>query len=246
MTIRKQPPQGTGCRRLRLIAGAVVGWVAVALALPLVLPHSQLHAIHGGEESVIEFASVGLWVAAAIAIPVFLRRASAAVVAGMLLCLGAAARELDFHKRFTEIGLFKLKFFLSPDIGVGAKVCGVLVILVLAASIVLVGRAIWLHLRASGGWRSEWARCAALALGLLLFAKSLDAAPSTLKSAGVMLSGSVTRMMGSVEEHMEAAAPLIVVVGLALVPRRRRRQRPAASEVAIDPATIAAAPLIRR
>lgn len=90
----------------------------------------------------------------------------------MLLFLGL--RELDFHCRFTTMGITKTKFFVSPDVPLTEKIIGAAVLLLfLLTAFYLVKqhyRDIWNSLRK----RSSWAIGLCLGIVLIFTSKFLD------------------------------------------------------------------------
>ena len=53
----------------------------------------------------------------------------------MVLVTLFGCRELDFDKAFTTIGILKSRFFVSPDVPLGEKLAGFIVISILIWSV---------------------------------------------------------------------------------------------------------------
>jgi hypothetical protein len=86
------------------------------------------------ENGIIEFFSaVGYFIGAVVAIFIALRMKWQSGYSVSLIILLFGLRELDFHARFTTMGISKVKFYLSPEVGVIEKsIVVILVILLLA------------------------------------------------------------------------------------------------------------------
>ncbi len=92
--------------------------LALLFVLPLIalaLTHEQREAVYAGEGSIVEWVSVVQWGVLAVALPLILRRVSVNIGAAMVVLLACAAREVDWHKRFTGYSVLKPKFYLSDE-----------------------------------------------------------------------------------------------------------------------------------
>jgi len=91
-----------------------------------------------------------------------------------MLVLFCGFRELDFDKKFTTMGIFKSKFFVSADVPIIEKLIGTLVILVLLYMIVQIFRKHFIP------FLKETRECSAVNIGMwlvvlfLIFSKSID------------------------------------------------------------------------
>lgn len=146
----------------------------------------------------------------------FLRRRAAYPVIVILLGL----RELDFDKRFTTAGLFKISFYLGSDVSWAEKSLGGLVILIvglLVAWIVLVDLKPYL-----ARFRSTSAVSIGVAavLGTLAIAKTLDGLPRKLLSLGLSVESQVLTHLHSAEEILELAVPILLTLTFSVALRR--------------------------
>lgn len=132
----------------------------------------------------------------------------------VVLILFFLFRELDFDKRFTTLGIFKIRFITSPEVPLAEKVIGTLFILLLASAafalLVRHGRAFLTGLRQ----RSMVAIGALLALLLLIASKGIDALAGNLRQIGITWSGPIARHAGALEEILELGIPVVIFLAL--------------------------------
>lgn len=103
----------------------------------------------------------------------FQKKLSHGIVSGLLV-FGLALRELDFHVRFTTMGIFKTRFYLTNEVPVPEKIIvSIIVILMLAALLwyaLKYGRFLLEGLRQ----KSSWAYCIAISIVLAGITKTFD------------------------------------------------------------------------
>jgi hypothetical protein len=132
----------------------------------------------------------------------------------VVLILFFLFREMDFDKRFTTMGIFKIRFFTSPEVPHTEKVIGTLFILLLAfaafALILRHGRAFLTGLRQ----RSVVAIGALLVLLLLVTSKGIDSLAGNLRQIGISWSGPISMHAGALEEIVELGIPVVIFLAL--------------------------------
>jgi hypothetical protein len=147
------------------------------------------------------------------------------LLAGALLSV-LALREMDIHTRFTSMSVTKTRFFVGPDVSVGAKLlaAGILIVLVLAAAFFAKrhARGFLEALRR----RERWASFALSGILLLPVSVFLDGAVRMTSALGLELGREERLLLGVVEETGELAIPVMFVLALVLWGRRARRSSP--------------------
>lgn len=143
----------------------------------------------------------------------FLRRHPAVPI----LILTCMARELDLHKRFTGVGIFKLRFFTDNTLSPTTKLAGVLVVLSLAAICLHTLRKYWSAYWAGLRRRTPIAIGVTVIGGLIVISKSVDGLDRNLASFGVHLSAAANHVACAAEEIMELGIPLFSLLVLQFV-----------------------------
>lgn len=112
-------------------------------------------------------------------------------------------RELDFDKRFTEVGILKSKFLVSEQVPVLQKIIGGLVLLVL---IYAVARTLYHHaipLLKSVFKPETYMIGIYLGVGCIVVSKTLDGLERKLKGFGFEISNWFTQHASHIEEVLE-------------------------------------------
>lgn len=112
-------------------------------------------------------------------------------------------RELDFDKRFTELGILKSKFLISDQVPILQKVIGGLVLLVLVYA---VGRSLYHHflpLLKSVLKPEAYMIGIYLGVGCILVSKTLDGLERKLHGFGFEISNLFTQHASHIEEVLE-------------------------------------------
>ncbi len=118
---------------LRVYSG-LIPVVIPLLCLILILNFLPRHSaqILTRENGIIEFFSaVGYFIAAAVALYIALSMKWQTGFSVSLIMLLFGLRELDFHARFTTMGISKIKFYLSPEVGVIEKSIVIVLVILL-------------------------------------------------------------------------------------------------------------------
>ena len=137
-----------------------------------------------------------------------LNRILCPIVVLLLMC-----RELDFDKKFTEMGIFKSKFYKSAEVPIVEKIVAVVVIV---AILVIAGMLLrrnwkWLVLGVRQRLRSE----SGIAVALLLagFSKLvLDGLPRKLEKLGLAANEFLRAHHETFEEVLELAIPVSLLL----------------------------------
>lgn len=196
---------------LASIALAASGVAAVAV-LAVVLPE------HMGwlcsEQGPFEVISPWAWIGLAVAIPIIFREVTLEVVAGMVVCGGGAAREWDWHVRFTGYSVLKPPFYYREGLLHERLIAGAAVLLALASLVVLVR---WQRsLRPWARPIKPWVWGTVLAIGMMLASKVVDRAPAILaEDFGLPLGTVAHGVFSALEESVEMLVPFFF--GLACV-----------------------------
>ncbi len=137
-------------------------------------------------------------------------RLHSALVLGVL-----AARELDLHKAFTSESTLRLSYYTSDLDPLDTRIAAAIVVgaaHLLLIAMVIHGKRLWIALRAG---RAD-AYSVAVAVVLLPLSKALDKAPGFIQETlGYQLTEAQFRPFRMVEETVELAIPLLVVLAVA-------------------------------
>ncbi len=122
-----------------------------------------------------------------------------------------ALRELDFDKRFTTMGILKLKFYFSDKVPLNEKIVGLLVIALLAYVVISI---IKNHLK---DFLINLKQGSPVAIGALLIflaagiSKSVDGIGRKLSSLGINISENFSNIALVVEEILELGIPILLL-----------------------------------
>jgi len=128
-----------------------------------------------------------------------------------ILVASMGLRELDFDKRFTRMGIFKSKFYLSPEVPCSEKICGFLVIAALLWCIYLLLKK---HFRSflTGCLKKVVPMSAGISVLFIIMSKSIDGLSRKLSSLGINTTHQVSAIAESIEEILELGIPLMILV----------------------------------
>ena len=208
---------------LLFFSAALMTYLGMLIWLASSLSPSSAEMLFG-ESGGFEDMSAVLWLGLAGALlvsrPIRLsRRLGMAVVVAAL-----AAREEGWHKKFTADSLFKTDYYQMAGVPLGER------LLAGAVALALIAILLWLlavgarELFARGGWRRPWGLVALFSVMLAPLLKAVDRGPSILRERfDVVLPGNVDQLMLVLEEGLETALPLLLLVALAFYLGDRRR-----------------------
>lgn len=123
-------------------------------------------------------------------------------------------RELDFDKRFTTIGIFKIKDYLNNNMPVYEKLIGLLVILLILYCVVAI------IINHSKSYFPQIKAFSTVHIGvfvtilLLLFTKSIDGFGRKVKSFNIVIDAQTSTYLGVIEEVLELGIPLFIIITL--------------------------------
>lgn len=199
----------------------LIGAGALLAAIGASWPESAVSLF--SEEGPIERGSEVLWLGLGACILVWLRPPTLPVIAGVLVCLACAAREADFHKRFTGYSVLKFGFYLDGGFPLSHRMlAGALVGLLALSTLILLLRLAELA-REQGRPAPAWLKVAVIGLVTLVITKVMDRSPKLLEEeAGILLPVRALGAVAAVEEGLESVLP--VVFGVAVLSYRRLRK----------------------
>ena len=130
----------------------------------------------------------------------------------MLLCFGL--RELDFDKRFTTMGIFKSRFYLSSEVMFGEKMIGILVSAAVLACVYFLLKTFLRSFAEDIKAKKGHSLSIFIALAFLVLSKSIDGLGRKLKPLGITLSDSIHDLSGVIEESMELMIPVLLILAI--------------------------------
>lgn len=142
------------------------------------------------------------------------RNASDRPISAGILVLLLGLRELDFHARFTTMGVFKTKYYLSPAVPAGEKaiVSFIMICIIIIAVRYLThnfGRFV-IALRL----RQPVAMAILAAIGYGLLGKGLDSLSTPLEPLITLFSSDPKLFLRTAEECIEFGAPICILLAL--------------------------------
>ncbi len=133
-------------------------------------------------------------------------------------------RELDFHARFTTMGMFKSRFFVSPEVPVVEKFLVTLFIISLLTYGIIYLRGSLPRFKKDVSRARPYAVSIACAVGCILVSKSLDGNSIIFKTLLPMLENPAT-FARTVEECLELFIPILFIRALLLYCRESVQRR---------------------
>lgn len=127
-----------------------------------------------------------------------------------------AFRELDFHKKFTTMGIFKSKFYISNSVPLIEKFFASLVLILLFIIVYLL---ITKHLKASlDAFKSRDMSTVSVFMSIVLvfISKSIDGLSRKLSGLGIVISNNIDRFAASVEEVFEFGIPVMFLIAMVI------------------------------
>lgn len=204
--------------------GALVATAVAAGVSAVTAPHwaETFYSEYGP----IEGATKPLWILAGLVLVISSRGRSLGAWAGAALCLFAAAREADWHKKFTDESVLKIGFYVHPDDPLESKLIAGAAVLLLIVSVVMAVRALARAVRRDGGGFPIWGGVAAIGFALLIGTKVLDRSRSWLHDVfGVDVGETVKELLIGMEESLEMMLPLVLITAIVMFRSSRVRER---------------------
>jgi hypothetical protein len=192
-----------------LVALLIVLYTMLLAALPTLLPASDFARIFS-EQGPFETLSIATWMFAALVVLVATPPLGPVASMFSLLFIACAAREADWHKKFTADSILKSNYYRYTDAPGGEKVLAALAALVFIGMIVGAGFIILRFLVRQDGWRSGAGIWIIIGGALIVLGKVLDRAPAELALAGFPISTGAKLYASAFEEGLEMIHPLIL------------------------------------
>jgi len=141
--------------------------------------------------------------------------------AAVTLCL--MLRELDFDKKFTDLGVFKGKFYKSAEIPIIQKLVGLFIILTLLALVItlLVRHTKPLLRGLKENHRAKYGVITAIILAFVSKA-FLDGMPRKLGDFGIKTPAALIHGHGTLEEILELGIPIALLMALYFKQKERK------------------------
>jgi len=131
-------------------------------------------------------------------------------------------RELDFDKKFTEIGILRSKFLFSPEVSLPAKAIGLCILITLIIAIVTLAKK---HLVAfyRGSIKlatPEWA----LGFGfvMIILSKQIDGFERKIAQFNLTASDQAYKVIHHCEELYELMIPIALILAIVLYSQKQR------------------------
>lgn len=140
-------------------------------------------------------------------------RIDSGLSAGFLVLL-LGLREMDFHARFTTMGIFKTRFYVSPDVPVVEKVIVSIVVIALIVAIVKIIRLQCAPFLQSLCRKYPPAIAVALAVVLMVVSKMLDSFSGPLQSIINLMHNDPDLCMWVMEEVFEMGIPCLILLAV--------------------------------
>ncbi len=145
------------------------------------------------------------------------------------LLLAFAMREMDFDKKFTEVGILKSKFILNPHDSVMTKVIALAIILfILYAAFNIVRSHVpgfLVRVRLKMMTPIDWS--VGLGVAFLFISKSIDGLGRKLGGLGIEVSKEMNGIAAHLEESLEWAIPFLFIVAVITYFSQQKMQRSA-------------------
>lgn len=143
-----------------------------------------------------------------------------------LILLGLALRELDFHDRFTTMGIFKTRYYLSAAVPLPEKLIVTAIVLAMLTGLILYTRKHYRNFLTACKKRQTWALSVATAIFLAILTKSFDRLNEELSDFIFALSGISTEKLFKIsEEVLELGIPILLLLAIASVSRPQEIDR---------------------
>jgi hypothetical protein len=201
-------------------------WLFIGLALFQLFP-DETEKFWLEESGPVEtFSALGYFICASVAICWFgrrLRRQWYLVV--VLLLMGM--RELDFHSRFTTMGVFKLRFYTSDAVPGTEKLIVATLLLGLGVSFLLAVRREAPTILRAVRERSTVVIGVAWGIALAVLSKAVDGLPRKLAAIHLTAPDWVIELAADAEEILELGIPVMFMTALLCHILGSSRQRPA-------------------
>lgn len=127
-----------------------------------------------------------------------------------------ALRELDFHKRFTTMGIFKSKFYISDSVPLTEKFFASLVLIFLFVVVYLLIKKHSKTYLAELKSGNMIAVSIFISIALVFISKSIDGLSRKLSGLGIAISSQSDKFAASVEEVFELGIPVMFLITIVI------------------------------
>ncbi len=191
----------------------VVGLVLLNLFLVILPPEITLAMIREG--GLVEVLSAVGYFSAIIflLVPAYRKKVNVGCSTGFILLL-FGMRELDFHRRFTTMGIFKTKFFVSSVVPLAEKIVISLILVCLLIFVILYLRKNSVLFFKRLREKVEYAILIAAGIGLMVFSKFMDSYSEPLKRIFILFYDDPDFLARIIEETCEMAIPVIFILAI--------------------------------
>ncbi len=131
-----------------------------------------------------------------------------------ILIIMFGLRELDFHKKFTTMGIFKSKFYLSNEVPIFEKLTGLLIILFIVHIVITIFK------NHSEDFITKIRSFSSIHIGALIifltliFSKTLDGLSRKLDLINIVIEKQTSKHVEVIEEVLELGIPLLIIATL--------------------------------
>lgn len=125
-----------------------------------------------------------------------------------------ALREMDFHKKFTTMGIFKSKFYISESVPLTEKFFASLVLVLLFYIVYLLTKNHYKNYLVELKAGNLFAVSIFISIALVFISKSIDGFSRKLSDIGITISSNSDRFAASVEEVFEFGIPVMFLIAM--------------------------------
>ena len=130
----------------------------------------------------------------------------------ILLFIMSGFRELDFHKRFTTMGILKIKFFTSSNVPFTEKLVGFLIVLLLLHVLISIYKNHFRQFIEALKNYSSISIGVFIVLLLLGISKTLDGISRKLGSFEIEIGSQIAIHLAALEEVLELGIPMFLLL----------------------------------
>lgn len=130
----------------------------------------------------------------------------------ILLIIMCGFRELDFHKRFTTMGILKIKFFISPSVPFTEKLVGFLIVLLLLHVLISIYRYHFRQFIEGLKNHSTISIGVFIIMILLGVSKTLDGISRKMGSFEIEIESQIAIHLAALEEVLELGIPMFLLL----------------------------------
>ncbi len=189
--------------------------VVLILVVGINLMPSELAAILVQEHEPVEIlTAVGYFVAVCWLIMTALVKSERWLFSASFMVALLGLRELDFNSRFTSMGIFKTRYYISPEVpGTEKAIVSVLMLIILCIAVHFVWTRWHSFLTALKAGDSAAVNLA-MAIGFGFITKILDSMSTSLRKVIALFHNDPRTSLRVVEESMELAIPLFILLAI--------------------------------